>query len=179
MSACFIFCRYLKLSISINKVIIKLGLLYKIKLYNKITSYYMKKRKVINNSVIFIIIIAIGFGGLFYYRLNKLQDISVNKKALTKEKNNLISKVSDIYLFPEGEIPTIATVSDPALIKEQGFFGNSLKGDKVLIFTKAGKAILYRPDLNKIVEIVSIKNSVTNNDVSSGSGNLNVQKNEN
>jgi len=140
----------------------------------------MKKRKVINNSIIFIAIVAISFGGLFYYRLHKLQDISVNKKALTKEKNNLISKVGELYLFPEGEVPTIATVSDPALIRDQGFFENSMKGDKVLIFTKIGKAVLYRPDVNKIIEIVSIKNSSANDKaVVSDSSNLNTPKNEN
>ena len=52
----------------------------------------------------------------------------------------------------------LATVSDPELLKNKSFFLSSEKGDRVLIFSKIGKAILYRPSINKIVEVVSINN---------------------
>ena len=64
--------------------------------------------------------------------------------------------MAEIYLIPTGEEPTIATVSDPAALKNQSFFSSSAKGDKVLIFTQAGKAVLYRPSINKIVEVAPI-----------------------
>ena len=116
----------------------------------------IKKRSVFNFVIVFIAIIAICFGAFFYLKLNKIK-IEDARKA--KELSTLVSKVSLLYLFPEGETPTVATVSDPKLLKDQSFFSNSEKGDSVLLFLKAGKAVLYRPSINKIIEIVSIQDN--------------------
>lgn len=125
----------------------------------------MRKKPLVTIVILVVAIVAIFFGVFFYYKLHKLQtDYSAKQEqekalSLLKEKNNLVSKVSGLYLFPEGEIPTIATVSDPLLLKGQAFFLTSEVGDKVLIFSKAGKAILYRPSVNKIVDIVLIQSN--------------------
>lgn len=106
-----------------------------------------------------IIIITLSLCGYFYYelRLHKMdKNIGVNT-----EMKDLISNVSRLYLMPTEEDPTIATVSDPNILKNQSFFKLSEKGDKVLIFSKAGKAILYRPSIDKIIEIAPINNNLT------------------
>jgi len=120
----------------------------------------IKKRTFFNFVIIFIAIVVICFGTIFYFKLNK---IKLQDSAKTKETTSLISKVSRLYLFPEGETPTIATVSDPQLLKGQAFFTQSEKGDSVLIFLKAGKAVLYRPSIDKIIEIAPIKNNLPSN----------------
>ena len=107
--------------------------------------------------MIIIAVVAISFGGVFYFKLNKSNNLFLNKQE--KEINNIISKVSKLYLFPEGENPTVATVSDPSALKDQAFFSSSQKGDNVLIFPKLGKAVLYRPSINKIIDIVSVKSN--------------------
>lgn len=105
--------------------------------------------------MIYIAIVALCFGGYFYYKINKFQSTPKNVKE--QEVSNVLSDVSKLYLFPLGDSPTIATVSDPSALKDQSFFNSAEKGDKVLIFTNAGKAVLYRPSINKIIEITSIK----------------------
>ncbi len=82
--------------------------------------------------------------------------------SVQEEAKDLLTKVSKLYLLPNNEDPTVATVSDPEILKDQSFFILSEKGDKVLIFNKAGKAVLYRPSLNKIIEIAPIKNNSIN-----------------
>ena len=123
----------------------------------------MKKRKLINIVVIFVAIVALVFGGFFYYKLHRLEDnTNVNaksEKVILKEKNNLISKIGELYVLPGGEMPTVATVSDPKALKDQGFLVESMIGDKFFFFTKAKKAVLYRPSLGKIIDIVSINNA--------------------
>jgi len=42
-------------------------------------------------------------------------------------------------------------------LADQGFFKSAENGDKVLIFVNAGKAILYRPTLNKVVDVASVR----------------------
>lgn len=114
-----------------------------------------KHHKIISILIIFIAIIALGFGGYFYYKLKQFQNTPKDLKE--KEVTTLIEKVSSHYLFPLDENPTVATVSDPLALKDQSFFTTSEKGDKVLIFSKLGKAILYRPSIDKIIDITSVK----------------------
>lgn len=114
----------------------------------------MKRNRIVNILIILIALIAISFGLYFYYKLNKIE----NDSGITVQKDLeiLLQKVGRLYLMPEGEQPTVATVSDPEVLKGQSFFTSSKKGDKVLIFTRAGKAVLYRPSVDKIVEITTV-----------------------
>ena len=89
--------------------------------------------------------------GYQYYLLS--QD---PEQAAQSEVRRLVSEVSRLVILPEEETPTIATVSDPEALKAQPFFSGSLKDDKVLIYTKAQKAILYRPSIGKIIQIAPI-----------------------
>lgn len=73
-----------------------------------------------------------------------------------KEIGDIIAEVSKLIILPNDEKPTIATVSDPKVLKDQPFFSKAKVGDKVLIYTKAQKAILYDPVANKIVNIAPI-----------------------
>ncbi len=79
-----------------------------------------------------------------------------NRKNLENEVNYLVDKVGDLMFLPIGEIPTIATVSEPEKLKNQEFFKDAKKGDKVLIYANARKAILYDPLADKIITIAPV-----------------------
>lgn len=72
------------------------------------------------------------------------------------EAETLKQEISQFYEVPEDEVPTVATVVDATKVKNQSFFKNSQNGDKVLLFSNAGKAILYRPSTKKIIEVAPI-----------------------
>lgn len=115
----------------------------------------MKKSKVINFSIIIAVMIAIGFAGYFYYTLYKFDNTEKDLKE--KEASSLLEVLSTHYLFPIGENPTIATVSDPEALKTGSPFVDALKGDKVFIFSGIGKAILYRPSIDRIIDITGVE----------------------
>jgi type II secretory pathway pseudopilin PulG len=80
-----------------------------------------------------------------------------NPSARAQQENqDLIKKVGELVALPNDEQPTIATVSDPAKLADQPFFARTKVGDKVLIYQKAGKAILYRPAEHKIIELAPL-----------------------
>ncbi len=117
----------------------------------------MSRQKFVNIILVSIAIIALGFGGYFYYKLKNIETNS--PENIQKQTDDLLSKVAKLTLIPAGEEPTVATVSDPNKLKDQSFFKQSQKGDKVLIFSKAGRAVLYRPSINKIIETSPINNT--------------------
>lgn len=73
-----------------------------------------------------------------------------------KELQKTVKLVSRLMVLPEGEQPTLATVSDASKLKDQAFFANAKTGDKVLIYPNSRKAVLYSPSLDKIVEVSSL-----------------------
>lgn len=97
---------------------------------------------------------AIALAGYFYYQLHIAKQ---NPEVATQEETTeLINKVSKLIVLPEGETPTVATVSDPEALKDQIFFAQAQKGDKVLIYAEAKKAILYSVTLDKILEVAPL-----------------------
>lgn len=91
-----------------------------------------------------------------YYFLQYVAVKADPQKVAAEETQKLVSQVGALILLPQNETPTVATVVDPAQLKDQSFFANATKGDKVLIYTTSKKAILYDPNQNKIIEVAPI-----------------------
>lgn len=68
----------------------------------------------------------------------------------------IIANVGNLVALPVGETPTLATVSDKSKLANQPFFRQSENGDKVLIYKVAGKAYLYRPSQNRVIDVTTI-----------------------
>jgi len=113
-----------------------------------------KAKKFIVPGAILLILI-LGFTTCyFYYQFAKIKQDP--QKAAREETMKLLARVSQLIVLPEGEEPTIATVTDPEKLKDQPFFAKAKKGYKVLIYTNVKKAILYDPQDNKIIEVSSV-----------------------
>lgn len=107
------------------------------------------------NVIIVILVLAtVAAGGAAAYFYNQLQQDP--REQVQAEIDTLVARIGELMVLPEGEQPTVATVSDIELLREQPFFANAKNGDRVLIYTSARKAILYDPVANKIVEIAPI-----------------------
>ena len=114
----------------------------------------MNNQKVVWGILVILAVVAIGAAAYFYAQLNQLRQ---NPQQVAQEEvKSLVIKVGKLIVLPEGEEPTVATVTDPELLKDQPFFANAKTGDKVLIYTNARKAILYNPEENKIIEVAPV-----------------------
>lgn len=102
--------------------------------------------------VIFIITIFSLFS-YFYIQYKDKQKLLKKPAVSQEEAGKIVALVESLMQLPKNENPTIATVSNKEKLKDQPFFNNAQNGDKVLIYTKAKKAILYRPSINKIIEV--------------------------
>jgi len=109
-----------------------------------------------------IFLVALVSAGYFYYQY---QEVKKNPAKLTQQEiQDLEKRVGKLIELPTDEDPQLATVTDVETVKQdQEFFKNALNGDKVLIYAKAKKAILYRPSTNKIIEVGPVTFSDTTN----------------
>lgn len=109
-----------------------------------------------------VLFVALAVGGSFLlwqnYQLKaRAGDIETNNQQQElneQEIKNLLNKVSEHILLPEGEEPTIATIVDAEkLSQEQAFYSGVQDGDKVLIYMNAQKAIIYREGDDKLINV--------------------------
>ena len=107
------------------------------------------------NLALIIVTVASVMTAVYYYQ--EVRRLTADPQvAATNELAEIVTKVGRLVVLPEGEEPTLATVADPELLKDQPFFARAKKGDKVLIYNQAQRALLYDPVADKIVEIAPI-----------------------
>lgn len=93
---------------------------------------------------------ATAFGGIYY---SKYQDLKTETAKTADERNKeLVAKINAVYELPKDETPVVAIVSEEETFKkEYPVFTTAKKGDVLLLYEKAGQAVLYRESENKVI----------------------------
>ena len=76
--------------------------------------------------------------------------------AILKEVKALTGQIGKSMELPAGEQPTLATVTDQTKLGGQDFFAHAQNGDKLLVYSNARKAILYRPSSGKVIDVTNL-----------------------
>lgn len=63
------------------------------------------------------------------------------------------AKVGRLYILPTNETPALVTVLDQAKLSSAYLKQYAKKGDKLLLYQKTRRVVIYRPSLDKIVDI--------------------------
>lgn len=103
-----------------------------------------------------LLLLAAGLAFYFYYQYH-----NTPQEKDTKEITELTKVIGVFVELPEDETPTLATVTDREKLSDQPFFRKAENGDKVLIYTNGGRAILYRPSTQKIVDMTTVNVSAS------------------
>ena len=112
-------------------------------------------KKIVLWSAIFLIVISsIATAGYFYWMYQKIK--SSSQATATNEVKTITQTISRFMDLPTGEVPNLATITDENKLKDQEFFKKAKNGDKVLIYTNARKAILYRPSVSRVIEFAPL-----------------------
>lgn len=109
-----------------------------------------KNYKKIITGLILAMVLCVGAVFQLYSELKILKNPNL---AEQREIESIVKKLGKLMELPLGETPTVATVTDPEKLKDQAFFLNSKVGDKVVVYEKSQKVILFRPNENKIIEV--------------------------
>jgi hypothetical protein len=136
----------------------------------------MKSSKSTSIIVLVVVIASLAASAYFYnqYRTEQKRAAellgNIPSADPQKEVASLVEKVGKLYQLPTGETPTVATVSDVKKLSGQPFFASAQNGDRVLIYSNAKKAILYRPATNKIIEVGPVNLGPTTDPLITGEG---------
>jgi len=129
-----------------------------------------KKRKNWFGIVVLIILFLVLLGGLAYVgklyldsqnRLKALQGVAATQD-MTPSEDEITSLVNEVgrHLAIPNDRPKVVTLAAVAQLKKnQPFFANAEDGDKLLVFVS--KVILYRPSIDKVIDIAQIRPSTT------------------
>ncbi len=98
-----------------------------------------------------LVICAALIGGYFWYTNSQNPEARAAEETAT-----VVEKIGRLIALPEGETPTLATVTDPSQLKDQPFFAKAEVGFQVLLYANAQKAFLYDPNKNIIVEVATL-----------------------
>ena len=99
-----------------------------------------------------ILVLILAAATIVFYK--KYENLKNNPQvAANQQTESLVNEVDKLLQLPTDEKPTVATVEDKSKLKDQPFFASVEKGDKILIYTNARKAIIYRPSTKKIINV--------------------------
>ena len=111
------------------------------------------------HKIVYALLIAIiaMLGVTAYVCYQKFEDVKEHPQQYVQQSSDdVVAKVARLLVLPTDETPTIATVTDLAKLKYLPFFKDAQVGDKVLMYAKARKAILYSPQENVVREVAPI-----------------------
>lgn len=98
-----------------------------------------------------LLLVALSVAGYFYYQYRQSPKIQS-----AEEVEDVKEAIGTIFELPMDEEPTLATVTDRDKLAEQPFFQKAENGDKVLIYSVSGRAVLYRPSVKKVIDVTSV-----------------------
>jgi hypothetical protein len=113
---------------------------------------------------VLVVLVLASLPAIYFYNKNRQTQKRLSDPNTANQEviNEVVKKVSRHILLPTGEQPTLASVSDVAKVKDQPFFANAQNDDKVLVYTQARKAYLYRPSKDIIVEVAPLNVGTVN-----------------
>jgi len=86
------------------------------------------------------------------------QTASVQGAQTDDEATKLKQQIGQTLALPD-ETPVVTTIQDVTKFNNQAFFKNAQNGDKLLLFAKAGRVVLYRPSTQKVIEFTNFTTS--------------------
>jgi|GEM_PF-1833419 len=113
----------------------------------------------LGKTIVLAVVILIAVAGYYAWSIYQGQldpQVQAEKaeKAAEKEILAIVAKVQNLMVLPDDELPQIAEIKDAALAaQEQPFLSGSENGDILLVYANAGKAIVYSPSRNIIVNV--------------------------
>ena len=101
--------------------------------------------------IILLFIMVLSTVGYFAYRAYFTPE-ALKRREVAK----WVEIIGEGISLPQGETPTLATVTNKDKLDDQPFFARAENGDKILIYPLTKKAFLYRPVAGKVIDMADV-----------------------
>lgn len=109
------------------------------------------------HAISIVAILGLGASGFLLYKyMNSQKQLTQLTTKSVDQTPKVVEQVGKLMQLPNNETPTVATITDREKLKAEAFYSLTENGDQILIYLQAKKAILYRPSINKIIDIIPI-----------------------
>jgi Flp pilus assembly protein CpaB len=113
-----------------------------------------------------VLILVLAGGGYFGWKYWQTRQGSPEAQAqqAEAEKAQILTQLKKLMVLPEGDPVLFKVSNEDVMRKQQAFFKDTKNDDVLLVFQQSGKAIIYRPSTNVIVNVgpVNFDNTQTN-----------------
>lgn len=110
-----------------------------------------RKGRRLNVILSILLIIAVVVGGFWYWQYHKTAD-----KNPESEQRRWTSELSKVIVMPD-EKPLITTVLDKTKLTNETLASQAQNGDRLYIFAKSERLVLYRPADKRVVNMLTIQ----------------------
>lgn len=114
---------------------------------NETPQPHAKRPKLLIIVLVTLCIVGIGSGVFFYLQYSQVQ-------AKANQKQELTERISKLVELPN-ETSTLVTVADKSRLQNKQLAEKVSDGDVLMIFSQNRRLIIYRPDTNKIVDMLT------------------------
>ncbi len=109
------------------------------------------RRKPLVAVLTILLVIAVAASAVLFTKYRQLS--SSNTK---EERQQIIRTIQDVVALPD-EQPTLSTVVDASKFTNPTLKARAKDGDKLLVYAKAKRLILYRPSTKKVIDMLTIQ----------------------
>jgi hypothetical protein len=111
------------------------------------------RRVVMHQRILLLVVVAvvIAISVIYFINNGSSNDNSNNNSGSGAD---ILTRLGAVMILPEGETPSISTVTDAEGLKNGAtFYRDAENGDKILVYAQSGKIIIYREADNLIVNV--------------------------
>ncbi|MET1033133.1 MAG: hypothetical protein ABWX94_01395 [Candidatus Saccharimonadales bacterium] len=118
---------------------------------NQSTKNSRRRGRRLNIILSVLLVIAVIAGGFWYWQYHKTAD-----KNPESEQRRWTSELSKVIIMPD-EKPLITTVLDKTKLTNETLASQAQNGDRLYIFAKSERLVLYRPADKRVVNMLTIQ----------------------
>lgn len=123
--------------------------------FQELRSRLSPQQLIIGGTIVGLLVVLAAVVWRYQSVMARLRSLNDPQALAEQQARELAQKVSELIVLPD-ELPTVATVTDPAALPKQPFFANAAKDDQVLLYAQAKKVFLYRPSQHKIIDVAAL-----------------------
>lgn len=97
------------------------------------------------------IVILAATSGFFFWQYSNSNSSGDDDPAAVSR--SIIERVNSLYMLPEEEEPTVAEIRDKSKLGDQAFFDKAQNGDYLIVYERAGIALVYRESAGKLINV--------------------------